>query len=125
MPKSKTAHIIDELKKDTYQRKTQDEIMTSTKNEAKMLVIARFHMLECGLNYKGSMHEKCRTCDAIDNENHRINYCPRFSHVNNYNKQEKVNYIDIFAHDSMTFKNVTEVIDRIWNVQTAHGTMRV
>ena len=125
VPKSKTAHIIDELKKDTYRRKTQEEIMRGTKNEAKMLIIARFHMLECGRNFKGSMHEKCRTCDVTDDENHRINYCAKFSQVNNCNKQEKADYNDIFSHDALTIRNIASVIDRIWNVKTAHGTMRI
>ena len=99
--------------------------MSSTKNEAKTLVISRFHMLECGRNFKGTLNEKCHTCDEIDNENHRINFCTRFSDVNNCYTQEKVDFNDIFSHDPLTIKNVTDMIDRIWNVKTAHGTMRV
>ena len=53
-PKTKTAHIVEELYKDSYMRKAQEDIIKCTKHEAKTLMIAHFDMLECGRNYKGS-----------------------------------------------------------------------
>ena len=57
LPKTKTKHIIEPLYKDTYIRKPQDDLIGCTKQTAKTLMIARYGMLECGRNFKGSYNE--------------------------------------------------------------------
>ena len=37
-----------------YKREPSKVVMSLTKHETKALIIARFGMLECGRNYKGS-----------------------------------------------------------------------
>ena len=71
MPKTKTKLIIEHLTKDTYQRAPLDEILLSTKQQAKTLLIARFGMLECGKNFKGSVKEMCPKCNEYDDEYHQ------------------------------------------------------
>ena len=44
--------------------------MSLTKRETKMLIIARFGMLECGKNFKGTMNEICLNCNTRDTEEH-------------------------------------------------------
>ena len=51
IPKTKTLTVIPELDERGYERKPIDEILSCTKNECKTLVIARYGMLECGMNY--------------------------------------------------------------------------
>ena len=123
-PRTKTAHIIGEIMDDTYQRKVREEVVHCTKYEAKTLLIARFGMLECGKNYKGTMKETCATCSVLDDENHRLNSCPMFSSVNNYGK-EKVDFNNIFSHDPDVFRDAIRSIGNVWNTRTAHGTMKV
>ena len=77
-PKTKTAHIIPELMTDTYKREPQEDIVQCTKHEWKSLIIARFGMLECGRNFKGSLNELCNQCHQIDDKNHRLNYCIKY-----------------------------------------------
>ena len=44
-----------------------------TKNECETPIIARYGMLECGMNYKGTLDSQCITCSTIDDEEHRLN----------------------------------------------------
>ena len=69
-PKSKTAFILSDLSDDAYQRKVHEDVLKCTKHEAKALLIARFGMLECGKNFKGTMRETCDVCKVNDDENH-------------------------------------------------------
>ena len=76
--KTKTAHIIPSLSGDTYTRKPRDDIIQFSKYDTKTLVIARFGMLDCGVNYKGTKSELCSQCNIIDNEDHRLNNCIKY-----------------------------------------------
>ena len=46
--KTKTRHIVNSIKSDTYMRSPTQEILKCNKQETKTLIIARFGMLECG-----------------------------------------------------------------------------
>ena len=65
IPKTKTASILDELKKVCYKRKPCDELMACTKNECKTIIMARYGMLECGRNFKGTIEYQCKSCNII------------------------------------------------------------
>ena len=106
-----------------YMRKPTPEMLLCNKQETKTLIIARFGMLECGKNFKGSISEKCSTCDVIDNENHRLNDCPVHKSVNLFETQCKVDFMDVFCNDVNIFKPVLKQIEKVWNVQNAHGNM--
>ena len=58
-PKTKTAHIVPIITQGTYTREPRNDITRLTKYESKMLIIARFGMLDCGKNLKRSMPETC------------------------------------------------------------------
>ena len=121
--KTKTAHIVPSLSCDTYERKLRDDIIQCTKYETKAIIIARFGMLECGRNYKGSIPETCAQCNQIDDENHRLNYCIRFRETNLYDTDEKVDFSEIFSTDINTVRNILPKIEGVWNIKNAHGTM--
>ena len=71
VPKTKTQHIIDKLNDPLYIRSPIQIIKRFTKKECRTLIIARYGMLKCGKNFKGTLNEKCLTCDTIDYEEHR------------------------------------------------------
>ena len=121
--KTKTAHIVDTIQERTYTRGPSPEILQCNKQETKTLIIARFGMLECGKNFKGTLNELCSTCNEFDNENRRLNDCPLYKNVNLFNTHCKVNFMNIFSTDVNTFKPVIKLIEKVWNVQTAHGSM--
>ena len=56
VPKTKTATIIPELDKSMYVRNPKKELLLCTKNECKIIIMARYGMLECGVNYKGTLN---------------------------------------------------------------------
>ena len=124
-PKTKTAHIIPELMTDTYKREPQEDIVQCTKHECKSLIIARFGMLECGRNFKGSLNELCNQCHQIDDKNHRLNYCIKYRGNNLYDSIEKENFKEIYSHNMDILRKILPKIGKVWNTQTAHGTMRV
>ena len=106
VPKRKTAHIIEHLIHKDYQRKPLDEIMVSTKQETKTLIIARFRMLECGRNLKGSLNETCTQCNVLDDENHRMNYCIKFRDVNFYDSDEKMDFKNVYSKDKDILQSI-------------------
>ena len=124
-PKTKTAHLIDKLNKDDYKRQPEKEIMKMTKLEAKTVITARYRMLECGKNHKGTLSLECTTCNIIDDENHRLNDCPKWQHRNIHNSKEheRIDFNKIFSNDICILREIIPVIQNLWNVKTAHGTM--
>ena len=123
IPKRKTAHIIEKLSSEEYRRKPQEEIMLSTKQETKTLIIARFGMLECGRNFKGSMNEMCTYCDSPDDENHRLNHCIKYRTLNNYDSDVKLPFENVFSNDISILREIISKIETVWNTRCAHGTM--
>ena len=123
MTKTKTAKIFKEITKPAYKRKPQIEILNSTKHEAKTIMIARFGMLECGMNNKGSMKEICEQCKSQDNENHRLNYCPKWRDINFHDYTEKIDFELVNSKDIDILRKTCEKISKVWNTKSAHGSM--
>ena len=121
--KTKTAHIVDNLDETTYTREPSPLLRFCNRQETKTLIIARFGMLECGKNFKGSMSEICAKCNVLDDENHRLNHCSNYKNVNLLDTCDNVNFRDIFSTDINTVKNVIKLIEKVWNVTNAHGSM--
>ena len=69
------------------------------------------------------MNEMCRSCNVVDDENHRLNDCPVHKSVNFFDTQLKVDFTDVFSTDINILKRVIKQIGKVWNVQNAHGTM--
>ena len=121
IPKTKTKTIIDKLSAPDYTRKPESEIIQTTKNETKTCIIARYGMLECGVNYKGTMKPTCDTCNTIDNEEHRMNDCIKWK---SNDTNGKVTFNDIYSNDINIVRSVITRIETVWNTKNAHGTMR-
>ena len=124
VPKTKTASILERLRDPAYIRNPLKEIMTLSKHETKSLIIARYGMLECGKNFKGTLDVRCNVCDCIDNEEHRMNSCTKYSNVNHCNDPTTFGFDNIYSHDMDTgIKLTISRIEKVWNVKTGHGTM--
>ena len=85
--------------------------------------MSRYGMLECGCNFKGTLKENCDLCDCIDNENHRLNYCPKWKERNLYSNHTKLDFNDIYSNDANVLRDIITVIRKVWNTSNAHGTM--
>ena len=121
--KTKTFRIVDHILSETYTRKPIPELHDLTKQETKTLVIARYGMLECGINYKNSKSTICPSCKITDNEDHRMNCCIRYKTTNFYDQKEKENFEDIYSTDVDVLKSIIRKIETVWNTRNAHGTM--
>ena len=123
--KTKTASMIDELNNNNYKRQPCKEITKMTKLEAKTIITARYGMLECGKNHKGTLSLKCTTCGIDDDEDHWLNDCPKWLHrsMKCSNEAERFNFNKIYSNDVCTLREIIPAIQNLWNVKSAHGTM--
>ena len=80
--KSKTTYAHKKLDEKDYKCQIMEPLHNANKIDAKLLILARFGMLECRKSRKDSLLEKCPTCDESDDENHRLNYCRRWEKFN-------------------------------------------
>ena len=122
--KTKTATIADKIADRNYKHKPQKELIYATKQETKTMIIARYGMLECGKNFKGSFKQMCEPCNEIDDENHRINHCIKLKGTNLYDSSVKVNFDLIHCDDIDVLRGIMPLIETIWNTKTAHGTIK-
>ena len=122
--KTKTASIIPIITSSTYKREPQNSILKTSKRESRTIMMARYGVLECGKNYKGTMREICDTCNCNDDENHRLNHCTKWKSVNLHESKEKLDYTQLYSNSLVDIRHVTNVIEKIWNTHTANGSMR-
>ena len=80
-------------------------------------------MLECGINYKGTQKEWCDICSCYDDENHRMNKCPKWREHNFYDDEEKIDFNLVYSHDIDVLRYIIKKINVVWNTHNAHGTM--
>ena len=121
--KPKTKSIFEEISTQLYRRQPRPEIKNCTKNETKTMIIARYGMLECGRNFKGTLKETCDLCNCIDDENHRLNYCPKWKDRNLHDKDMKIDFNNVYSNDTDVLRDILKVISTVWNTYNAHGTM--
>ena len=122
--KTKTAHIVDKIQNSAYIRQPQNELKYLSKQETKAIMIARFGMLECGKNFKGTLSEMCSVCcSVIDDEEHRLNVCPKYNQLNYCNNADPVKFDTIFSDNIDDIKLIISRIATIWNIKTGHGSM--
>ena len=80
-------------------------------------------MLECGTNYKGTMSSKCTECNALDNEDHRLNHCIRYRSINRYDNIDKFDFNSVYSCNIDNLTTVIREISKVWNVKNSNGTM--
>ena len=122
IPKTKTASILNYINDPKYKRKMDNVMSQLSKQECKTLIITKYSMLECGRNFRGSMNENCNTCGSLDDEDHILNYCPKYATIRE--SENKVNFDDVHSDQIDIVRTVLPVIERHWNTTNAHGTVR-
>ena len=117
--------IIDKIDAPNYSRKPEKELLYLTKYETKTILIARYGMLECGINFKGTQKPNCDLCHDVDDENHCLNFCSKWQSTNLYHTSEKTPFENVYSNDQNILRDVIKKIDSVWNTTNAHGTMRM
>ena len=115
--------LVEKIDAEQYKRQPREPISKLNRHEAKVLILARFHMLECGKNFKGTLPEICPTSHVTDNEQHRLNYSIRFRDTILCDHLNKLNFDDIYQNDLTIVKNVIQHIEKVWNLKTGQECM--
>ena len=122
--KTKTKHIYEEVKSTTYLNKPVPEIITSTKLQAKTLILARNGMLECGKNLKGTLPEICQNCSVSDDEDHRMNKCPNWKDTNFLESETKIDFCNVYSSDPTILPGIIKRIQKVWELSLGKGLMK-
>ena len=121
-PKTKTATIIEKLNDPMYKRGPIPEILKLNKQETRTLIMARYGMLQCGRNFGAKTGKSCDTCSVPDDEEHRLNICPKWMTDDNKN-QENVDFTEIYFSDPDSLRKTIKRIESVWNTKTGNGSM--
>ena len=89
----------------------------------KLILMARYGMLDCANNYHGKYGTKmCKECNVVDDENHRLNFCGKWRHVNLYGKGMMIDFETVYSEDKDVLRQVSTLLESVWNVE--NGKMR-
>ena len=124
--KTKTRFVIDKLDVPDYSRKpdnflSQNHCIVHTR----AVVMGRYGMLRCANNFShGHGTKMCDLCGVEDDEDHRINTCPKWEKINFVNSACKVSFGDIYLDDYERCLVVVEAILRMWDLDSGKNEMR-
>ena len=111
--KEKTKHLIEIIKHKEYKRKPSLVLQKMNRNQARIVLIARYGMLDCANNYSHKYGSKmCKTCNGIDDESHRINGCKV--------GEQETTWIDfkcIYKDDAETLNDMVKLIAKKWGLK--------
>ena len=77
-------------------------------------------MLQCGTNFKGTMSEKCRHCEKLDDENHCLNDCSYTNQQYDIGDVDKCNFLDIHSENVDTLDKIINRLGHIWEFRYAN-----
>ena len=118
---TKTKHIHKMLSEEEYKAEPRRQIIVGTKQRTRTIFLAQNGMLQCGKNMKGTIPEICPNCVVPDNENHRLNACPRWTDANH---SDFVEFNDIYSEDNNKVNQVINKVENVWEVKYANGRMK-
>ena len=121
--KTKTKSIFDKISDPNYTRQIDHVITRMTKHDTKTLMIARYGMLDCGMNYKGNKRPNCNQCNVPDNEQHRLDVCPEWDSIRINETDGDIVFEDIYKNDIESLRPVMKKINSIWNTKYTNGSM--
>ena len=82
-------------------------------------------MLDCAANYRhGYGTIDCKQCGVKDDENHRINSCPRFKDRNLYCSTYKYDFESIYLGEDDSVGRTLEVVEHLWKLDNGKNEMK-
>ena len=119
---TKSKHVYQTINSSPeYRRKPASEIVSGGRQRAKTIILARYNMLECGANFKGTIPEICRHCNVIDDEMHRLNVCTVWNQNNN---GVICNFENVFSTDGLILDDLLNQVETLWECKYANGKMK-
>ena len=91
--KTKTKTILEIVESPDYKREPLIFLKDLTCIETRALIMGRYGMLDCKSNFSmGYGGRLCEQCNAVDNEDHRMNECEKYCNINRYDNLEKIDF---------------------------------
>ena len=124
--KTKTQKIPQWLELNDYKSGYVNNVMFELpRNTVKIIIMARYGMLDCANNYRGKYGTKlCRACDMVDDEDHRMNNCVRWKDVNLHGRNYSIDFGAVYSSDIKTLEQMAGLLKRIWNLDFGKNEMR-
>ena len=124
--KTETKYILERLKEKTYVRGPRMDILSKSRYKSRVHLMSIFGMLDCAKNYKfGYKGELCSVCNVTDDENHRINFCPKFCRTNLCNSLVKFDFRCIHSMNQDTIDRAIDVVSELWDLRNGKNEMRL
>ena len=106
---TKTKHIHDALTNGKYSDEPLKCIIGTNKQRARK-------------NMKGTIPEICNECLVPDDENHRLNYCKKWT-IRDEN-DTPYDFCDIYSDDPGTVDGIIDEVEKVWETRYANGRMK-
>ena len=88
--------------------------------------MSMFGMLDCTKNFRMSHGGiNCNFFKVMDDENHRINHCPKYKKRNLHNSSITFDFSLINWDENEIIEQVLEVVDELWDLGKGKNTMRM
>ena len=120
---TKTKHIHEKLTNNIYSGAPIVTLVNGNKLKARTIFLAQNGMLECGRNMKGTIPEICPECNEIDDEQHRLSICKKWSNLNS-DHDTGVHFHDVYSENEETLNRILEEINVVWETRFANGRMK-
>ena len=123
--KTKTKELIEKINFEGYKRIPRTEILNKHQYLAKVLIMSKFHMLNCAANFKNHYRVvNCERCKVIDDEYHRINDCFLYKDINLYASPLKIDFSFIHSDDGEAVERILETVCALWDLKNGRNEMR-
>ena len=124
--RTKTLRIAQKLEKEDFKHEsTENSLFELPRHSVSIILMARYGMLDCAVNYHGKYGTKmCTLCKVIDDENHRINYCKKWQNVNLYKTDYILNFDTVFSDNIEEIRQISNCLGSIWNLENGKNEMR-
>ena len=110
---------------DLYDYK-DNELFTLSKKTVKLIIMARYGMLDCAKNFKGKYgSELCKECNEVDDESHRINVCGRWEHVNLCKGGYSIDFNAVYSEEIDTIRQISRLLRSVWNIENGKNEIQV
>ena len=122
--KTKTAYIYDKLLDNSYTSEPLPELQSASKVETKTIVLSRSGMLMCGKNFKATTSAICMECQETDDEDHRLNVCSKWQHINFVNDDTNTPFSNVHSGNREILAPILSRIQKVWELHLGNGSMK-
>ena len=121
----KTASLYELLQDKNYQPRGGSKLLDLEKTDAKCIIMSRHGMLLCAKNYRNRFNtNQCKTCQTLDDENHRANYCSEFQKTNRLHQEKKIDFSKVFSENTSELKSISKELQEIWDISYNQNSMK-